>query len=37
MVTVMADLMFVVLSILFFVFGAAYVAACQRLARGDRS
>jgi hypothetical protein len=31
MVIVMLDLMFLGLSILFFVVGAAYVAACQRL------
>jgi hypothetical protein len=33
----MADLMFVALSVLFFVLGAAYVAACQHLAPGGRS
>jgi hypothetical protein len=30
-VTIMLDLVFVALSILFFVVGAAYLAACQRL------
>jgi hypothetical protein len=33
----MADLVFVGLSILFFVLGAGYVAACRHLARGGRS
>jgi len=36
-VTVMADLLFIALSVLFFVLGAGYVAACQYLARGGRS
>jgi hypothetical protein len=30
----MADLLFIALSILFFVLGAAYVAACRHLAGG---
>ena len=33
----MADVMFVGLSVVFFVLGAAYVAACQHLAPGARS
>ena len=33
----MADLLFVALSVLFFVLGAGYVAACQHLASGGRS
>ena len=33
----MADLMFIALAILFFVLGAAYVAACRHLAPGGRS
>jgi hypothetical protein len=33
----MSDLIFVALSILFFVLGAAYVAACRHLAPGGRS
>ena len=36
-VTAMADLVFVGLSILFFVLGAGYVAACRHLAPGGRS
>ena len=33
----MSDLIFVGLSVVFFVLGAAYVAACQHLAPGDWS
>jgi hypothetical protein len=37
MVMAMADVIFVGLAILFFVLGAAYVAACRYLAPGARS
>ena len=32
----MLDLVFVIASLLFFAGGAAYVAGCERLERGDR-
>jgi len=34
---VMADVVFIGLSVLFFVLGAAYIAACRLLAPGGRS